>query len=96
MLASRHALEDLWDGKDLSDEQIETKAQQACEGVEDTKSAYTKVYEKTRAILVSNASILSSMKFDYRMAGFNTAYRYIKEAVEAVARENEVHNSQLE
>jgi len=88
-LGSRHAFEDKWDGKDLSDEQIEEKAQQACKEAEGTTSIYTKAYQKTKDILLSKEQVFTSMRFDYRIIGFNTAYGHIKEDVEAVALSEE-------
>ena len=89
MLASKQAFEDVWDGKDLSNEQVETKAEQVCEEAEDTKSVYAKAYAKTKDILQKKEQILTSMKFDYRMIGFATAYGHIKDDVEAVALSEE-------
>src|SRR5437660_3721199 len=78
-LASQHAFEDMWDGKNLSDKQISSQS-----------AIYAKAYQKARETLLNNGHMLMSMKFDYNFGVFDTAYSYIRgDVVEAVLQQGE-------
>ncbi|HEX3641379.1 MAG TPA: hypothetical protein VHV10_08820 [Ktedonobacteraceae bacterium] len=70
MLGSQHAFESAWDGTELTDEQIEAQAQ-----------IYAKAYREAAKVLRNNENLVGSMKFDYNFAGFDSAYRYIRDDV---------------
>jgi hypothetical protein len=74
MMASKHAFEDTWDHTELSDEQIEARAQ-----------IYAKGYREALKALRNDENLLTSMKFDYKFGGFDYAYRYIRDDVAKAA-----------